>query len=166
MVVQDMVAFCCYVYDGARKELEDMIAARERSWKGKVTKPGRVLQHGVNRVNGKCPLTPLELLAFTPSILHVTNPLPDRETVAPRTTNKTIVLRSASHILSRAYRLLISATVLSHRSHAHCRNLDMNHAFQMFAGGWNVVFETERSQPPRLRFQPCAAGRFSQIFFV
>ncbi|KAI3816572.1 hypothetical protein L1987_16274 [Smallanthus sonchifolius] len=58
---EDMIAFSCCVYDGGRKELEDMIAARERGWKGKFTKPGRILQPGVNRVNGKCPLTPLEV---------------------------------------------------------------------------------------------------------
>ncbi|KAD2393558.1 hypothetical protein R6Q59_012153 [Mikania micrantha] len=58
---EDMIAFSCCEYDGGRKELEDMIAARERGWKGKFTKPGRILQPGVNRVNGKCPLTPLEV---------------------------------------------------------------------------------------------------------
>ncbi|XP_071686322.1 protein ESMERALDA 1-like [Rutidosis leptorrhynchoides] len=58
---EDMVAFSCCVYDGGRREIEDMIAARERGWKGKFTKPGRVLQPGVNRINGKCPLTPLEV---------------------------------------------------------------------------------------------------------
>ncbi|KAK9060057.1 hypothetical protein SSX86_020761 [Deinandra increscens subsp. villosa] len=58
---EDMIAFSCCVYDGGRKELEDMIAARERGWRGKFTKPGRILQPGVNRVNGKCPLTPLEV---------------------------------------------------------------------------------------------------------
>ncbi|KAI7744887.1 hypothetical protein M8C21_022610 [Ambrosia artemisiifolia] len=58
---EDMIAFSCCVYDGGRKELEDMIDARERGWKGKFTKPGRILQPGVNRVNGKCPLTPLEV---------------------------------------------------------------------------------------------------------
>lgn len=59
-----MIAFSCCVYDGGRKELEDMIAARERGWKGKFTKPGRILQPGVNRVNGKCPLTPLEVISL------------------------------------------------------------------------------------------------------
>ncbi|KAL4574404.1 hypothetical protein LXL04_021233 [Taraxacum kok-saghyz] len=58
---EDMVAFSCCVYDGGKKEVEDMKAAREKGWKGKFTKPGRVLQPGVNRVNGKCPLTPLEV---------------------------------------------------------------------------------------------------------
>ncbi|XP_023750931.1 protein ESMERALDA 1 [Lactuca sativa] len=58
---EDMVAFSCCVYDGGKREVEDMKAARERGWRGKFTKPGRVLQPGVNRVNGKCPLTPLEV---------------------------------------------------------------------------------------------------------
>ncbi|KAI3744391.1 hypothetical protein L1987_57471 [Smallanthus sonchifolius] len=58
---EDMVAFSCCVYDGGAREREDMEAARERGWKGKFTKPGRVLQPGANRVNGKCPLTPLEV---------------------------------------------------------------------------------------------------------
>lgn len=58
---EDMVAFSCCVYDGGIKEVEDMKAAREKGWRGKFTKPGRILQPGVNRVNGKCPLTPLEV---------------------------------------------------------------------------------------------------------
>ncbi|XP_076940694.1 protein ESMERALDA 1-like isoform X2 [Bidens hawaiensis] len=58
---EDMVAFSCCVYDGGAKEREDMIAAREKGWKGKFTKPGRILNPGANRVNGKCPLTPLEV---------------------------------------------------------------------------------------------------------
>lgn len=60
-----MVAFSCCVYDGGAKEQEDMKAARERGWKGKFTKPGRVDQPGANRVNGKCPLTPLEASFFS-----------------------------------------------------------------------------------------------------
>lgn len=63
-----MVAFSCCVYDGGAKERADMIAARERGWKGKFTKPGRVLRPGANRVNGKCPLTPLEV-SFLPLLL-------------------------------------------------------------------------------------------------
>ncbi|KAK1388042.1 O-fucosyltransferase family protein [Heracleum sosnowskyi] len=58
---EDMVAFSCCVYGGGTKEDEDMKAARERGWKGKFTKPGRVIRPGANRLNGKCPLTPLEV---------------------------------------------------------------------------------------------------------
>lgn len=58
---QDMVAFSCCVFDGGKQEREDMIAARERGWKGKFTKPGRVIRPGAIRINGKCPLTPLEV---------------------------------------------------------------------------------------------------------
>ncbi|RDY07657.1 hypothetical protein CR513_08198, partial [Mucuna pruriens] len=58
---EDMVAFSCCVFDGGKQEKEDMIAARERGWKGKFTKPGRVIRPGAIRINGKCPLTPLEV---------------------------------------------------------------------------------------------------------
>ncbi|KAJ7942993.1 O-fucosyltransferase family protein [Quillaja saponaria] len=58
---EDMVAFSCCVFDGGEQEKEDMIAARERGWKGKFTKPGRVIRPGAIRLNGKCPLTPLEV---------------------------------------------------------------------------------------------------------
>ncbi|KAK9276095.1 hypothetical protein L1049_005626 [Liquidambar formosana] len=58
---EDMVAFSCCVFDGGDKEKEDMKAARERGWKGKFTKPGRVIRPEAIRINGKCPLTPLEV---------------------------------------------------------------------------------------------------------
>lgn len=60
---QDMVAFSCCVFDGGEQEKEDMEAARERGWKGKFTKPGRVIRPGAIRINGKCPLTPLEVIS-------------------------------------------------------------------------------------------------------
>ncbi|XP_058108174.1 protein ESMERALDA 1 [Magnolia sinica] len=58
---EDMVAFSCCVFDGGEEEKRDMDAARERGWRGKFTKPGRVIRPGANRINGKCPLTPLEV---------------------------------------------------------------------------------------------------------
>ncbi|KAG6579249.1 Protein ESMERALDA 1, partial [Cucurbita argyrosperma subsp. sororia] len=58
---EDMVAFSCCIFDGGHKELEDMKAAREKGWKGKFTKPGRVIRPGAIRINGKCPMTPLEV---------------------------------------------------------------------------------------------------------
>ncbi|PKA63149.1 Uncharacterized protein AXF42_Ash007945 [Apostasia shenzhenica] len=58
---EDMVAFSCCIFDGGNEERQDMIAARERGWRGKFTKPGRVIRPGVIRLNGKCPLTPLEV---------------------------------------------------------------------------------------------------------
>ncbi|KAL0000212.1 hypothetical protein SO802_019814 [Lithocarpus litseifolius] len=58
---EDMVAFSCCVYDGGEEETNDMRAAREKGWKGKFTKPGRVIRPGAIRINGKCPLTPLEV---------------------------------------------------------------------------------------------------------
>ncbi|KAE9595421.1 hypothetical protein Lal_00031271 [Lupinus albus] len=58
---EDMVAFSCCVFDGGKQERQDMVAAREIGWKGKFTKPGRVIRPGAIRINGKCPLTPLEV---------------------------------------------------------------------------------------------------------
>ncbi|CAN0871579.1 Protein ESMERALDA 1 [Linum grandiflorum] len=58
---EDMVAFSCCVFDGGAEEDRDMKAARERGWRGKFTKPGRTLLPGAIRLNGKCPLSPLEV---------------------------------------------------------------------------------------------------------
>ncbi|KAG6526692.1 hypothetical protein ZIOFF_016693 [Zingiber officinale] len=58
---EDMVAFSCCIFDGGEEEKQDMDAARERGWRGKFTKPGRVIRPGAIRINGKCPLTPLEV---------------------------------------------------------------------------------------------------------
>ncbi|XVE60754.1 hypothetical protein DITRI_Ditri05aG0152700 [Diplodiscus trichospermus] len=57
----DMVAFSCCEYDGGEEERREMDIARERSWRGKFRKRGRVIRPGANRVDGKCPLTPLEV---------------------------------------------------------------------------------------------------------
>ncbi|KAL8471025.1 hypothetical protein ACS0TY_033558 [Phlomoides rotata] len=58
---EDMVAFSCCLYDGGKQEKIDMDAARERGWKGKFTKPGRIILPELIRLNGSCPLTPLEV---------------------------------------------------------------------------------------------------------
>lgn len=58
-----MVAFSCCVYDGGEQEKIYMDAARERGWRGKFTRRGRVIHPGAIRLNGKCPLTPLEVLS-------------------------------------------------------------------------------------------------------
>ncbi|XP_031250555.1 O-fucosyltransferase 9 isoform X2 [Pistacia vera] len=57
----DMVAFSCCEYDGGEEEKREMDIARERSWRGKFRKRGRIIRPGANRVDGKCPLTPLEV---------------------------------------------------------------------------------------------------------
>lgn len=56
-----MVAFSCCEYDGGEEERHEMDIARERSWRGKFRRRGRVIRPGVNRMDGKCPLTPLEV---------------------------------------------------------------------------------------------------------
>ncbi|KAL4272525.1 hypothetical protein GQ457_13G023110 [Hibiscus cannabinus] len=57
----DMVAFSCCEYDGGEEEKHEMDIARERSWRGKFRRRGRVIRPGANRMDGKCPLTPLEV---------------------------------------------------------------------------------------------------------
>ncbi|KAK6116692.1 hypothetical protein DH2020_049574 [Rehmannia glutinosa] len=57
----DMVAFSCCIYDGGEEEKRDMDIVRERSWRGKFRRRGRVIRPGANRIDGKCPLTPLEV---------------------------------------------------------------------------------------------------------
>lgn len=58
---EDMVAFSCCTYDGGAEEKREMDIARERSWRGKFRKHGRIIRPGANRIDGKCPLTPLEV---------------------------------------------------------------------------------------------------------
>jgi hypothetical protein len=41
--------------------------ARERSWRGKFRRHGRVINPEANRRDGKCPLTPPEVSPFFPS---------------------------------------------------------------------------------------------------
>ncbi|KAJ0235473.1 O-fucosyltransferase 9 [Hirschfeldia incana] len=57
----DMVAFSCCEYDFGEVEKLEMDMARERGWKGKFRRRGRVIRPGANRIDGKCPLTPLEV---------------------------------------------------------------------------------------------------------
>jgi hypothetical protein len=56
-----MVAFSCCEYDFGQAEKLEMDMARERGWKGKFRRRGRVIRPGANRIDGKCPLTPLEV---------------------------------------------------------------------------------------------------------
>uniref|UniRef100_A0A453HI26 O-fucosyltransferase family protein n=1 Tax=Aegilops tauschii subsp. strangulata TaxID=200361 RepID=A0A453HI26_AEGTS len=57
---EDMVAFSCCIYDGDWKENIAMENARERGWRGKFRRPGRVINPEANRRNGRCPLAPIE----------------------------------------------------------------------------------------------------------
>ncbi|XP_044373879.1 O-fucosyltransferase 9 isoform X2 [Triticum aestivum] len=58
---EDMVAFSCCIYDGDWKENIAMENARERGWRGKFRRPGRVINPEANRRNGRCPLAPIEV---------------------------------------------------------------------------------------------------------
>ncbi|XP_039829414.1 protein ESMERALDA 1-like isoform X2 [Panicum virgatum] len=57
---EDMVAFSCCIFDGGDNEKKQLDVAREKGWRGKFTRPGRVIRPGAIRMNGECPLTPLK----------------------------------------------------------------------------------------------------------
>lgn len=56
-----MVAFSCCVYDGGVAERIEMESIREKGWGDKFKRKGRVDEPGLNRINGRCPMTPLEV---------------------------------------------------------------------------------------------------------
>ncbi|XP_057994837.1 O-fucosyltransferase 10-like isoform X1 [Hevea brasiliensis] len=58
---EDMVAFLCCVYDGGEAEKLKMDSIREIGWRRKFKRKDRVIIPGLNRIEGKCPLTPLEV---------------------------------------------------------------------------------------------------------
>ncbi|KAJ6412708.1 hypothetical protein OIU84_005703 [Salix udensis] len=58
---EDMVAFSCCLYDGGDAEKFEMDSFREKGWKGKFKKKDFDFVAGRNRIDGKCPLTPLEV---------------------------------------------------------------------------------------------------------
>ncbi|RZC54285.1 hypothetical protein C5167_013132 [Papaver somniferum] len=58
---EDMVAFSCCTYDGGETEKMEMEAAREKGWRDKFKRKTYIIRPGLNRINGKCPMTPLEV---------------------------------------------------------------------------------------------------------
>ncbi|KAK4493186.1 hypothetical protein RD792_017949 [Penstemon davidsonii] len=58
---EDMVAFSCCTYDGGEAEKSEMDAIREKGWGKKFMSKNRIYEPGVNRVNGRCPMTPVEV---------------------------------------------------------------------------------------------------------
>ncbi|XP_055835693.1 O-fucosyltransferase 10-like [Solanum dulcamara] len=58
---EDMVAFSCCIYDGGQVEKSEMDVVREMGWGKKFKQKYRVIAPGLNRKNGKCPMTPVEV---------------------------------------------------------------------------------------------------------
>lgn len=56
------MAFSCCLYDGGEAEKIEMDLIREKGWRLKFKQKGRVISPGHYRIQGKCPLTPLEVL--------------------------------------------------------------------------------------------------------
>lgn len=57
-----MVAFSCCIYDGGEAEKLEMEVAREKGWGDKFKRKSYVIRPGLNRINGKCPMTPIEVI--------------------------------------------------------------------------------------------------------
>lgn len=49
------------MYDGGGAEKLKMDSFREHEWKGKFKRKDRVIIPALNRIEGKCPLTPVEV---------------------------------------------------------------------------------------------------------
>lgn len=62
--VKDMVAFSCCIYDGGQAEKSEMDVVREKGWGKKFKQKYRVIAPGLNRKNGKCPMTPVEVRLY------------------------------------------------------------------------------------------------------
>ncbi|CAI0587240.1 unnamed protein product [Linum tenue] len=58
---EDMVSFSCCIYDGGAAEKYELASFREAEWKEKFKRKDREVNPGLNRIDGKCPLTPLEV---------------------------------------------------------------------------------------------------------
>ncbi|KAJ9538324.1 hypothetical protein OSB04_031057 [Centaurea solstitialis] len=58
---EDMVAFSCCVYDGGISEQREMELIREKGWGDKFKRKEYVIAPDRNRINGRCPMTPLEV---------------------------------------------------------------------------------------------------------
>lgn len=55
------MAFSCCVYDDRDTDKSELDAMRKRGWGKKFMQKGRVSEPGLNRVNGRCPMTPVEV---------------------------------------------------------------------------------------------------------
>lgn len=58
------MAFSCCEYDGGRAEKVELDLMREKGWGQKFKRKDRTISPRLNRIDGKCPLTPLEVLFY------------------------------------------------------------------------------------------------------
>lgn len=56
-----MVAFSCCVYDGGKSEQLEMDKIRQKDWGDKFKRKDYIIDPVRNRINGRCPMTPLEV---------------------------------------------------------------------------------------------------------
>ncbi|GMH00276.1 hypothetical protein Nepgr_002115 [Nepenthes gracilis] len=58
---EDIVASSCCVYDGGCEEQLEKDMSCEKGWGSKFRCKDPAINPGLNRINGKCPLTPVEI---------------------------------------------------------------------------------------------------------
>ncbi|KAK6114818.1 hypothetical protein DH2020_007087 [Rehmannia glutinosa] len=58
---EDMVAFSCCIYDEGETEKSELDATRKNGWGKKFMQTNRIFAPDLNRVNGRCPMTPVEV---------------------------------------------------------------------------------------------------------
>ncbi|XAR62609.1 hypothetical protein NMG60_11017434 [Bertholletia excelsa] len=58
---EDMVAFSCCIYDGGDAENFEMDLIRKKGWGEKFKHKAHLIAPGLNRISGRCPMTPLEV---------------------------------------------------------------------------------------------------------
>ncbi|KAK6114869.1 hypothetical protein DH2020_007138 [Rehmannia glutinosa] len=58
---EDMVAFSCCIYDEGETEKSELDAIRKNGWGKKFMQTNRIFAPDLNRVNGRCPMTPVEV---------------------------------------------------------------------------------------------------------
>nr|GEV06720.1 O-fucosyltransferase 10-like [Tanacetum cinerariifolium] len=58
---EDMVAFSCCVYDGGKSEQLELDSIRQKGWGDKFKRKGYVIDPVRNRIDGRCPMAPLEV---------------------------------------------------------------------------------------------------------
>lgn len=59
------MAFSCCVYDGGEAEKSEMDSIRVKGWGKKFKRKAHIIAPDLNRINGKCPMTPLEVVFVT-----------------------------------------------------------------------------------------------------
>ncbi|TYH88421.1 hypothetical protein ES332_D01G187500v1 [Gossypium tomentosum] len=143
---EDMVAFSCCVFDGGELEKEDMKKARERGWKGKFTKPGRVIRPGAIRINGKCPLTPLEIYNSEKTMAPLLEMFPNLQTKEMLASEEELVpyKRFSSRMAAIDYTVCLHSEVFVTTQGGNFPHFLMGHRRYLYSGHSKTIRPDKR----------------------